>query len=295
MKLNCETEKRCKHCRKKVVLSLDCVICGSNYHPSCAFQAKVADREEKVVCCRQPEESEINLANLTSSDPFFGKMEEKKFKNMIKSMLQEFLTPFKEEIEKSVQHMSDTYDQQKSAFEKLVSEIKGLRKENLHLKQRLEVVEAKLDEMEQKDKANNLIVVGVPKQREQNISDSVGKIFKSLQVPMNESDIKECYRLNKKEDGPILVRFSNYPVKKEVLVKIRQRKGTSVRECGLEGEDRKIYLNEDLTTQKRLLFKTAREKKSENGYKAVYCLNGRIFVRKNDTDPPVRIVSLNDL
>lgn len=295
MKLNCEAEKKCKHCKKKVVLSVDCVICGSNYHPSCAFQAKVVDCEERVVCCRQPGESEVKLANLESLDLYFEKMDEKKLKSVIKNMLQESLSPFKQEIEKSMQHMSDTYDEQKLAFEKLVTEIKGLRKENLHLRQRLEVVEAKLDEIEQKDKANNLIVVGVPKQKEKDISSSVKKIFESVKASVDGNDIKECYRLGKVEDGPILVRLNNYAVKKEILVKIRQHKGTSVRKCGLEGDDRKIYLNEDLTTQKRLLFKKARERKTENGYKAVYCLNGKIFVRKNDTDPPIKIVSLKDL
>lgn len=222
-------------------------------------------------------------------------MDEKKTRNVIKSMLQEFLGPFKAEIEKSVQHMSDTYDKQKSAFDELVGEIKGLRKENLLLKQRLGVVESKLDEIEQKDKANNIIVVGVPKQKERNVKNSVKKVFESVQASIDESDIKECYRLSKREDGPILVKFSNYEVKREILVKIRQQKGTTVKKSGLQGENRKIYLNEDLTTHKRLLFKTAREKKSEKGYKAVYCLNGRIFIRKNDTDPPVKIVSLGDL
>ena len=42
------TEKWCKHCKKTVKNSLDCEICASSFHKSCAFQAKVADKSEKV-------------------------------------------------------------------------------------------------------------------------------------------------------------------------------------------------------------------------------------------------------
>ena len=50
-----------------------------------------------------------------------------------------------------------------------------------------------------------------------------------------------------------------------------------------------------MTLQKRLLFKKAREVKREKGYKTVYLLNGKIFLRKNDTDPPVKVITEADL
>lgn len=50
---------KCKHCKKKVVSALDCVICNSSFHPSCAYQARVVDKSEKVVCCLPSQKSEV--------------------------------------------------------------------------------------------------------------------------------------------------------------------------------------------------------------------------------------------
>ena len=52
-------QKVCKHCKKKVNSSLDCVFCESYFYPS-AHPAKVANNENKVNCCKQRGKSEVN-------------------------------------------------------------------------------------------------------------------------------------------------------------------------------------------------------------------------------------------
>ncbi|XP_060520871.1 uncharacterized protein LOC132698665 [Cylas formicarius] len=228
-------------------------------------------------------------------------MDERRLKNIIKDTLNELLAPFKKLIEQemsnfktSVQYMSDSFDEQNGTFAKLLVEIKALRQENVDLKQRIKQLETTFDEIEQKEKANNIIIAGIPKQRDSNTNNIVQKIFTMIQVPLPDNEIRTSYRLNKNEDSPILVKFDKQETKKIVLNKIRFIKGTTVSKCKLEGEDKKIYLNEDLTVRKRMLFKKAREIKITKNYKSVYCRNGQIFLKKNDHEPPARITSEDD-
>ena len=79
-------------------------------------------------------------------------------------------------------------------------------------------------------------------------------------------------------------------------MKVQQLKGITVGKWGLQGDgNTKIFINDDLTSQKRLLFKKAREIKVQKNYKAAYISNGRIFIRKNDSDPPIIILMKSDL
>lgn len=73
--------------------------------------------------------------------------------------------------------------------------------------------------------------------------------------------------------------------------KIKELKGITVTECGLEGTNRKIYQNDDLTTLKRKLFKKAKDIQKEKGYTSVYTLNGKIYVRKKVGDTAIKISS----
>lgn len=191
--------------------------------------------------------------------------------------------------------MSNSFDEQKTKFDNLLTEIKALRNENKDLKYHIQTLEAKLDDMETKEKACNIIVSGVPKQTDPNPRNIMSKIAKTIKVQMDSNDILECFRLQSRDDGPILVKFGKVQVKKDLLKAIKQEKGTSIKKCGLEGVDRKIYLNEDLPYSKRVLFKKARDVKRDKGYKAAFCVNGIVYIKKSDQDNPVRIKTEGDL
>lgn len=96
-----EIEKYCKHCKKIVKTSLDCEICNSSFHRSCAFQAKVADKNEKVICCKQTKQSEVTAqasSSRGSSTPIMDKIDEKTLKSVIKNTLVELINPYLKRI-----------------------------------------------------------------------------------------------------------------------------------------------------------------------------------------------------
>nr|CAI5834633.1 unnamed protein product [Callosobruchus analis] len=203
---------------------------------------------------------------------------------MLRTIIQEYfkqhenrmITKFGE-IERSVQFMSDSFEEQKTKFEAIMEETKTLRVENNKLKERIRSLETRFDDLEVEKRANNILIDGVPKQAEQNIASTVNKILGAIKL---QATVTECFRLGKNENGPILVKFDNKESKKEVLRKIKDLKGITVKKCKLEGADRKIYFNEDLPVNKRALFKKVRDVKKQNNYKAAYCKNGVIYLKK---------------
>ena len=117
-------------------------------------------------------------------------------------------------LRNSVTYMSNAFDEQKILFEKSVNEINSLKKENTSLKQRLDFLETKFEEQEQKEKTNNVVIVGVPKQNHPDTTKIVSSIFSTLQLSLSRDDVRECYRLGKQGNGPILVKFYKQETKK---------------------------------------------------------------------------------
>lgn len=291
-------KKKCSHCKKTVNCSVDCVTCGSNYHPSCAAQARVINKENKVNCCKTNTKSEVSSEK---NIEFLYEMEEKKVKALVRELLSEYLNPLKEtlqeemgEIRKSIQYMSDSFEDQRTTIKRMFSEIKELKEENHSLKIKVRALEDKQNANEQKDKENNVIVVGIPKQAEET-KQVINKVIKALKVEITESDIKEVYPISNKEAAPILIKLESYEAKLKIYKRIKQTKGLKVNECGLKGPHKNIFFNDDLTRYNQDLFRKARDLKRNKNIQAAFIKNGKIFIKKTEDDPPVRIRSETDL
>lgn len=296
------SKKTCIHCKKKVATSLDCIKCGSSYHPSCAAQAKVLNPENKVCCCLKSKKSVVSEQENSSKD---NNMDEKRIKNVLKDLLNEHLTPFKKtvqsdlvEIKKSLQFVSDGFDEQKETINKLLDEIKSLRNQNQKLEKRVQELEDRVNFSEQQEKEKNLIISGIPKQTDSQTDEPkkvVKKVLSAIQAGVNEDEILETYYVSKRENAPIVIKFKNKVSKQKVQIRIKQLKGIKVNECGLVGENKNIYFNDDLTKKNQYLFKIAREHKQNHKCKSAYVLNGRIYLRKDDNTEPIRVRNESDL
>lgn len=272
-------EKKCNYCKKKVIEAVQCEKCNAYYHWSCSERVKIANNDGKFECCRDAEKSEVRQSNRRKnsekSEILLGEMDEGKLKNIIKQSFQQFLTPVEtkmdkkfDNLEQSVQFVSDSFEELKRKFEAVLGETKELRKENNMLRDRIKVLELISDEQEVKERSNNIIIGGVPKQPEENTANIIESILSALNVQTNNNNqCMESFRMGKSENGPILAKFSNQQIKKTILKKIRERKGLKLSECELRSKqsdkNKKIYLNEDLPVNKRNLFKKVRDFKRE--------------------------------
>lgn len=190
--------------------------------------------------------------------------------------------------------MSDGFDEQKRLIEALTTEVKDLKGQNQKLQMKVQEMEDRINQTEQQDKEKNLIISGIPKQTDEP-KTIIQKVFSAMKVDVNDSDIQEAHYISKKENAPIVVKFKEKVSKQKVQMKVKQLKGIKVNECGLFGENKNIYFNDDLTRVNQQLFKKSRDVKKDNNFRAAYVYYGRIYIKKNENEEPIRIRNESDL
>ena len=178
----------------------------------------------------------------------------------------------------------------KSANQDLLDTIGALRHEVLSLKQQLadrnatiaqlrdDVAELhdKRDALEQYGRRNCLCVAGVSDTEE--VVKLANEVLK-VQTPLTEQDINNSHRLPQPRNSPndqpcpIIIRFNRKTDRDRVLKNRKNLKAFN--------NDRpiKIYMNEDLTTQRAKLFSVGRSLLKDKHIEQVWTFNGNIKIK----------------
>ncbi|KAK3933313.1 RNA-directed DNA polymerase from mobile element jockey [Frankliniella fusca] len=109
------------------------------------------------------------------------------------------------------------------------------------------LVEIKVDELEQYGRRNNLRIFGVPEKQKEDTDSIVMEVSEKIGVHLNFSDIDRSHRVGRKgsSDRPIIVKFVSYARRSEVFGNKKHLKNT------------KIIIREDLTVCRLQLLKEA--------------------------------------
>ncbi|KAL3281336.1 hypothetical protein HHI36_004543 [Cryptolaemus montrouzieri] len=106
-------------------------------------------------------------------------MDHNTFKKLINDTITEVLFPFKQQMKiatksmkESVQFMPDSYEEYRVTMENIKEQLKTISKENELLQNRITILETNNDNLEQKERSNNLVTTGIPKQKD----EDVGKV-----------------------------------------------------------------------------------------------------------------------
>lgn len=166
---------------------------------------------------------------------------------------------------------------------------------NVLLEEKIHEINSKHDDLEQYTRKYNLEIDGIPEVHGEDLEDVVIKLARSIDADVGPEDIDIVHRFKKgkRQPNPIIVRFNNYYSKKEMYYGRRKLRKVNVRH--ISGAE-KIYINENLTSQRAALFKKVRDKKRlRQGWK-VWTTDGKIFVKPDSSlDYITRINSIEDL
>lgn len=167
-------------------------------------------------------------------------------------------------MEKLAKNMEDMMEklQKLEKLDKLDSMEQKLEDIDKRYNQEMETVKAELasqkkiiEKLDSQLRKKNIIIVGMEVVNERNLENMVIKLVTSkLQIDLDESDIDECRKINKDSKGPILISLTSTKKKNEIM----KAKG-KLKEFKTE----KIYINNDLSVEKRKLLKS-KEKPSKN-------------------------------
>ncbi|PZC71002.1 uncharacterized protein LOC135118237 [Helicoverpa armigera] len=204
------------------------------------------------------------------------------------------------EIQKTTQFLSDKYDE-------LLLKMNQLEKENKEKLAYIQILEEKIENLETFYKSSSLEIRNLPLDKSEskiNLCETLINTGKVLNVPLQKSEIRDIYRLKSKSgksSGTIVVDLSSVIAKDNLLqaFKMYNKKNAanklSSKDILLDGPIQPIYMSENLTAKKRRLFYLAREKAKTLEYTYCWVSHGRIFLRKKEGIPAIRIDSEKDL
>lgn len=170
------------------------------------------------------------------------------------------------------------------------------------LKKKVKYLEGQLENSEQYNRANNLLISGVPENKNENIYDILCKISVTAGCKITREDVDFASRISPRvnqnatngKQRNIIVKFTHRYLKDDLLAAIKKRKGMFVSDLQLPGAGR-IYLNEHLTPKNQHLLKQCKDIKKDK--KILYCWvrNCKVYIRVSDTSPRIYIADQDDV
>lgn len=207
-----------------------------------------------------------------------------------KEIMEEFRT-----LKESVKYCSDTCDVTKTNkdVQAMMKEIKELTATNQALKEENRRLTQRVEELEQYSRSNNLEIKGVPDDKDAH--DMLLKMSEIVGEPVSEEDIDVCHKVPtaKRNESSIIVRFVRREKRNSFLSKAKKVRITTA-ELGCR-EKAPVYVNEHLTRQNKQLLGAAIAKKKQAGWKYAWAKDGKIFARREDKTPILRIRTLSDV
>lgn len=192
-----------------------------------------------------------------------------------------------DQIEKSVQLMSNQYDLVLKKMDEQSKEITNLRRrvekvEGTQDTEEICILKKQVNSLEQYSRRQNLEIHGMPPSANENLLNKLNDLAERLELPkLAENDVEGLHRLpaKNKKDPAILVRFASRRTRDQWLGKRKYLKETRS----------DVWFLDNLTTTNKKLLWMLREKAAEKEYQFVWQKNGNLFARKKQGDRVIKI------
>lgn len=260
----------------------------------------IRERRKRTGECEEREQSEFH------EFMFFMREMFESFKSDIESRLHDLqvsavkIQDQNTDITKSVQFMSDKYDESMKRIEKLESE----KSEN---KKYIKILEDRVENFERRSRSSCIEIRNIPKTKDENkqgLCDVLVNLGNILNLKTDSMEIKDIYRTStsKEQDKPIVVDFCSTLRKDSWIQSIKNfnknkhsENKLNTEHIKISGIKKPIYISEALTFKAKRLFYLAREFAKLNNYNYCWTSHGIVYLREKERAPFVRITNESDL
>lgn len=184
--------------------------------------------------------------------------------------------------------------------------IKALETERSGLQSDVAAMDRRLVIIEKTSRSHNLEIHMVPEKRNENVQNIIKKLYETVDVTLeasNISAIRRVAKLDPKSDRPrnILVTLQSERLRDNLLSAVRRynranRSNTlNSLHLGIEGERRAVYVAEHLSPATKKLHAETRKFAKDKGFKYVWIKYERVYLRKDDNESAIHIKNTNDL
>lgn len=278
---------KCEKCKETLTHNedtIECSICNNNYHFYCiGFTETNFKKMSRITKKKYSCDTCLKYETKTINNPLL-KLDTKM-----------------EDLIQSVNFMGQQFDDFNNKLESTLTELKHLKKENDTIKadnSRLtnEIIEIKhkLDTFEQQNLGISVEINGVPKSNNENCLTVVQTIVKQLNINVS---VTEATRITLSDNKiPIIVaKLDSIDMRRDLIRANKTKKLNANMLSSNWSKDSKIYINERLTKEKRILYSKTRAAAKVSNFKFVWINNADILVRKDENSKITRIRFSTDL
>lgn len=184
----------------------------------------------------------------------------------IEFVVSKTLDIFKKEIlDHLTKHFDDKVKEIVTRYEEQIGVLTNKLKE---AESKIVQFEVRTDDLEQYSRRNSVRIFGLQETADEDVQKSVVAMVEgNLRIKLVPEDIDRCHRTGPRIENrtrPVILKFTRYNKKAEVLSQRRQLKG------------KRMSIQDDLTKQRLQLLKLAREK---YGDRNAWTSNGRVLIK----------------
>ncbi|KAL0880690.1 hypothetical protein ABMA27_001906 [Loxostege sticticalis] len=206
------------------------------------------------------------------------------------------------EIKTQMTSLSETLKQTLNEHSK---QLQHVDLEIANLKSTVGILQQQLAARDQDSLRNHLEISGITEESNENLSHVVLVASRKIGIELAESDIEDVQRVGSRSGKsktdtqnkiprPIVVKLLRKCKRDDILRAAKSRRSVTSEDI-VAGQPSKIFFNERLTKENRNLFRDARLRTKEYGFRYCWVRSGNIYVRKGDGKPAIRITSNDDL
>ena len=209
-------------------------------------------------------------------------------------------------ITHSQEFISNEFDQMKKQNNLMDNTSQELIKQNEILNQKLQDAENQisfqyncLDNLAQYGRRDQLEVNGFPQYENENTREIIVSLIKKLDMEnIDASHVDVTHRLSTKQNSPIIIKFTSRTARNIFFDARKVLKNKTIGDFGFEinpNSKNKIFINESLTPDKKMLFKDVRAECTRKGFKYTWSRNGMIFAKKDEKSTAIKISTGHDI
>lgn len=197
------------------------------------------------------------------------------------------------------EEMSMSFLNLTQAMTNLTTQVNDLKEQNKSKDRRIEIMENKINVLEQQLIKKNIEIKNVPN-KELSAMEVIKTIAESVNVEIHDNDISNAYTLNKSEKR--IIEFCSLNKKKELMMNIRGHRvkgeifNTNISSNVNENTtNNNVFINDQLTPNNHKLLWLTKNKSREANWKFVWTRNGNIYAKKDESNKPLIISNLDDI
>jgi hypothetical protein len=296
---------RCGYCDSEILPQDECVKChgcNNSYCYGCSIKENtyrnMTEEKKSSWRCQQKCKGKANtVSKATTSNK--NEDEVKNALAVLTSKIDSFGTILNE-VKQSQDFISEKYDfmlaelsELKKQNKSMSDEIKGLKRVVAEKDSEIELLQLKVNDLDQYGRRINLEISGVKEAGRKDTFEILENFADKIGVTFRREDFHAAHPLkNKNPERPptILVQFVSRDVRDRWM-----QEGRKAYKSIPNGNPEKIYFNDNLTFTNRMLLRDAKLRAREKGFKYVWFKNCKIFARREENAPVIHIRSKADL